>query len=487
MLTCKILVGVYMSKKSITILFGALALTTSGFISASPQATRGTTLLEQISEAFTELADIARPATVSIQSIVSASGQEYANPFDMFGDDYLKRFFGQQYGQQPQQKTAGGSGFLVSPDGYIVTNNHVVKDATQITVTLNDGREYTAVLKGTDSRTDLAVIKIEEKALPYLTFGDSDALKVGEWVVAAGNPFGLEGTITKGIVSAKGRQDLGIAPYEDFIQTDAAINPGNSGGPLLNVRGEVVGVNTAIFSRTGGYMGIGLAIPSKMVQPIIDQIMQNGSVKRAYLGIILQPIDKELSDALGLDKPEGILISDIVKDSPAAKAGLQQGDIIIQYNDQPIKNLNKFRNEIAMMAPGSDIKLKILRNNKVKTLTVCLGCQNDGEVSSAELSQKLGIELENLTPELASKLGYSSDVGGVVISKVKPGSPAAMAGLRSTFLITGVAVDWNDQKPVKTMGEFEAALQELGDKKYIILIVRHQNYQRYYTIKLRNR
>lgn len=466
--------------KFISIL-GAFALTTAT-LAAAPAKTAS--LLEQMSGAFTELAEKAKPATVSIKCTITAGQQEYANPFDMFGDDFMKRFFGPQFHQQqPQQQTSGGSGFLISSDGFIVTNNHVIKDATQITVTLNDGNEYEAVVKGSDPRTDLAVIKIEEKDLPYLAFGDSDALKVGEWVVAAGNPFGLEGTITKGIVSAKGRQDLGIAPYEDFIQTDAAINPGNSGGPLLNVRGEVIGVNTAIFSRSGGYMGIGLAIPSKMVQPVIDQILEKGSVKRAYLGIILQSIDKELSDALGLDKTEGILISDIVKESPAAKAGLQQGDIIVQYNDKPVKNVNKFRNEIGMMPPDSKVQIKILRNRKPQTLTVCLGSQTDGAVMSAEVTQKLGIELENLSPEMASKLGYTSDVSGVVISKVKPGSPAAMAGLRPTFLITGVAID-NVTKPIKGTGDLDAALEQVGDKKYIILIVRHQNFQRYYTVKL---
>ncbi len=477
-----------MTKKLYFLFFGAIAL--AGF-SAPIRAEKGTTILEQMSAAFTELANQATPATVSIQCTLTTSQQEYANPFDMFGDDFFRRFFGQPHGGQPfpqqpqQQQIAGGSGFLISADGYIVTNNHVIKDAHQITVTLNDGTEYEATVKGADPRTDLAVIKIEEKELPYLAFGDSDSLSAGEWVVAIGNPFGLEGTITKGIVSAKGRQDLGIAPYEDFIQTDAAINPGNSGGPLLNVRGEVVGVNTAIFSRSGGYMGIGLAIPSKMVQPVIDQILNQGTVKRAYLGIVLQPVDKELSEALGLDKPDGILISDIVKGSPASEAGLQQGDILLQYNDKPIKNVSKFRNEIAMMTPGESIKLKVLRNQKVQTLSIVLGNQTEGEGVSAELLQKIGVDLENLIPETASKLGYNSEVSGVVITKVKPGSPAALAGLRPSFLITGVVtVDGNSQKPVKNLGELETALQQVGNKKHVILIVRHQNFQRYYTIKL---
>ena len=463
--------------------FGALALTASTL----PHPGKSPALLEQISEAIAELAEESMPAAVSIKCVLCAGQQECVSPFDMFGDDFFRRFFGPQFPQQQQpqqQQTAGGSGFIISANGNIVTNYHVVENATRITVVLSDGREFEAVLKGSDSRTDLALLKIEADHLPFLTFGDSDSLRAGDMVFAVGNPFGLEGTITQGIVSAKGRQDLGIATYEDFIQTDAAINPGNSGGPLLNVRGQVVGVNTAIYSRSGGYMGIGLAIPSKMVQSVIDQIVDQGTVKRAYIGVLLQPVDKELSDALGLDKPEGILISDVVKGSPAAKAGIQQGDIILQYDGKSAKNVNKFRNDVAMMNPGSTVNLKILRSGKIQMISVELGSQADGEVITAEVTQKLGIELENLTPEMSSKLGYSSDVAGVVISKVKPGSPAAMAGLRPTFLITGVAIDWNNQKSIKNIAEFESALQELGDKKHIILIVRQQNFQRYYTIKL---
>ncbi len=480
-----------LQKRMMITVLGVLAFTMPAFSAERTKAMSGASLLEQTSQAFTQIADSAMPATVFIKSQI-ATQQQFVNPFEMFGDnDIFRRFFGQQgqqpfgqqFQQQPQQQLSAGSGFLVSTDGYIVTNNHVIKDATQITVTLNDGREYPATVKGVDSRTDLAVLKIEEKDLPYLTFGDSDGLKIGEWVVAIGNPFGLEATLTQGVVSAKGRQDLGIASYEDFIQTDAAINPGNSGGPLLNLQGDVIGVNTAIFSRSGGYMGIGLAIPSRMAQNVIDQILDTGTVQRAYLGIVLQPVDKELSVALGLEKQEGILISDIVKESPAAMAGLVQGDIIVQYNDKTVKNVSKFRNDVAMMNPGTDLKLKILRNNKPMTIAVNLGSQKEGEVITAEVIQKLGLEVENLTSELAAKLGYSNDVNGVVISKVKPGSPAAITGLRAGYLITGAAINYN-QKPIKNTTEFDETLKEIGEKKHIILIVRHQNFQRYYTLKL---
>lgn len=450
---------------------------------ACPFVGKTPNLLEQSSTTFTHIADIAMPATVFIKSQIKE--HHGANPFDMYSDDFFKRFFGPQFQQREQQpQLAGGSGFLISADGYIVTNHHVVKDASVITVILNDDREYTATVKGSDPRTDLALIKIEEKNLPFLTFGDSDKLRVGEWVVATGNPFGLEATLTVGVVSAKGRQDVGIASYEDFIQTDAAINPGNSGGPLLNLNNEVIGVNTAIFSKNGGCMGIGLSIPSKMAEHVISQLMQDGNIKRAYLGVILQPVDKALCDALQLEKQEGVLISEVIKDSPAAKGGLENGDIILQYNDKPIKNVSKFRNEIAMMKPGSEMKLVALRNNKRQTLKVALGVQSDGEAISTEAIQKIGLTLENMTPEMAGRLGYSSEVEGVVITKVKPGSPAAVAGIQQSYLITGIAFSLNNQKRVRNTTDLEEALKDIGDRKHIILIVRHQNHQRYYTIKM---
>lgn len=450
------------------------------------QESTGTTLLEQTSQAFTGIAKKAMPATVSIKAQLKSCAMD--DPLSP-QDEFFRRFFDQlPFQQMPQMEAqpqlSGGSGFLIRPDGYIVTNYHVVKNATQISVVLNDGREFVATIKGSDPRTDLAVLKIEEKNLPFLSFGDSEDLQVGEWVVAIGNPFGLEATLTVGVVSAQGRQDLGLTAYEDFIQTDAAINPGNSGGPLLNLQSKVIGVNTAILSRSGGYMGIGLAIPSRMAESVIDQIIEGGAVKRAYLGVLLQPVDKELSCALNLEKQEGVLISEVMKDSPAQKGGLLQGDIILAYNDKPVKSVTKLRNEIALMNPNTPLKLKILRNNKTLVLTISLGSQSEGEVITAEMTQKLGLELENLTPEIASKLAIPSDLEGVVISKVKAGSPAANAGLRPGYLIIGVATDWNQQKRIKNMAEFDKEMGSLGDRKHIILIVRQQNYQRYYTIRV---
>lgn len=487
--------------KTLTICTAALllALPLSGFTGEEIVSSKGPSPLEQSSQSFTQIAKKAMPATVFIKSKINSNqmvGQYMQSPFDMFGDDFFRRFFGMpgmpnnpgnpgfQQEMPEQQQMAGGSGFFVSADGYIVTNNHVVKDASQITVVLNDGREFPATVSGTDPRTDLAVLKINEANLPFLTFGDSDDLEIGEWVVAIGTPFALESSLTVGVVSAKGRQDLGITSLEDFIQTDAAINPGNSGGPLLNLQGQVIGVNTAIMSRSGGYMGIGFSIPSHMVQHVISQIMNNGAVKRAYLGIILQPIDQELADALGLDKTDGAIVSDVMKDSPAAKGGLQQGDIIVQYNEKAVKTVAKFRNDIAMMDPNQTIKLKVLRNNQPMELQILLGIQNESDVAAAEITQKIGIEVENLTPDLAARLGVAANTPGVVITKVNPGSPAQMAGLKPGFLITGVAGRSNEPKTIANSAEFDAALQEIQNRKHVVLIVRHQNFQRYYSIKL---
>lgn len=447
----------------------------------------GAAILQQTSKAFSQVAKKTMPATVSIKVQVLSEPQN-SFPFDHFQDDFFRKFFGHmpqfQQPQQPQMRTGSGSGFIIRPNGYIVTNAHVVKDASQITVLLNDGREYPATLKGLDQRTDLAVIKIDAQDLPTLSFGDSDNLEVGEFVVAIGNPLGFEGTLTVGNVSAKGRQDLGIAAHEDFIQHTAAINPGNSGGPLLDLDGHVIGVNSAILTMTGGYMGMGLAIPSKMAEHVIEQIVDGGGVKHSYIGVVPQAIDKELADALGFAKQEGVLISEVKKDSPAYKAGLQQGDVILTYNDKPAKSISKFRSDIAMMGPGSSVRLKVLREGKPITLDVTLAQQPEAEIALSEITQKMGIDLENLTTELAGKLGLSPSAEGIIITKVKPGSPAANAGLRPGFLVTGVAIQSNQVKPVKSLDDFEQAVKEAAGKKHVILIVRHQNFQRYYTLKI---
>ena len=323
-------------------------------------------------KAFSSVAKQASPAVVFVKVEINASDNqnfgvpEGQSPTLPYNDEFLQRFFGfQGKPQQPQPQIGQGSGFIVSADGYIMTNAHVVKGADKIEVTLNDGEVKIATLIGADPHTDVAIIKIDTKNSPYLKLGDSESLEVGEWVVAIGSPFQLQASVTKGIVSAKGRQGLNITDLEDFIQTDAAINPGNSGGPLLDLDSNVIGINTAIVSRSGGYMGIGFAIPSNMAKNVMDQIIKKGSVTRGFLGVSLQPVDKEIAAGFNLSKVEGVLISGIEKGSPAEKAGLQQGDIILEYNDKPIKSLQTFRYDISLMNPESKVNLKIIRKGKL--------------------------------------------------------------------------------------------------------------------------
>jgi serine protease Do len=442
---------------------------------------------EQTSKAFTAVAKKSMPAVLFIKVQSTSSDQEeygssnpysYQNPFD-FNDDFFNRFFG-GVPRQPQRQApqvSQGSGFLVSADGFIMTNAHVVKGADKITVVLHDGREMDATLVGADAHTDIAVIKIEGKDFPYLTFGDSEEIDIGEWVVAIGSPFQLEATLTVGVVSARGRQNLRITDYEDFIQTDAAINPGNSGGPLLNLKSQVIGINTAIVSRSGGYMGIGFAIPSNMAKHIMDQIIEKGSVTRGFLGVSLQPVDKDIADAFNLPKPEGALISEVVKDSPADKAGIKQGDIVLEYNKIPIKSLQNFRKDISMMAPGSTVKLKVNRKGEILNISVLLGSASD-DVNSEGMVQKLGMEIDNLTPDLAKQLGYSAKEEGVVVVKVKPGSPAALVGLRPGFLIQAV-----NHRKVSNVSDFNDVISQMENKR-VLLLVRQGNATRFYSIKV---
>lgn len=444
---------------------------------------------EQTSKAFSNVAKKAMPAVVFIK--VQSSGADldeygnphyYQNPFDFNGDDFFNRFFGMPYRGQPQKpapQLSQGSGFFVTADGYIMTNAHVIKGADKISVVLNDGRELDASLVGADPHTDVAVIKVEGKDFPFLAFGDSDAMDIGEWVVAIGSPFQLEASLTVGVISAKGRQNLRITDLEDFLQTDAAINPGNSGGPLLNLNSEVIGINTAIVSRTGGYMGIGFAIPSNMAKQVKDQLIDKGSVIRGFLGVSLQPIDKDMADAFNLAKPEGALISEVVKDSPADKAGLKQGDIIIEYNKTPVKTLQSFKNDISLMGPGTSIELKVNRNGKILNLSVVLGTASNGLAATGGIVQKLGMEIENLTPDLAKQLGFVKGEEGVVITKIKPSSLAAQAGMRPGFLIQAV-----NHKKVTNIDDFNEAMEAIENKNRVLMLIRYGNTTRFYSIKL---
>ena len=377
-----------------------------------------------------------------------------------------------------------GSGFIFSDEGYILTNHHVVGDADKINVQLSDGREYDAKIVGSDPRSDVAIIKIEEaKDLPVLPLGDSDSLEVGEWVMAVGNPFDLSHTLTVGIVSAKGRTSVGITDYEDFIQTDAAINPGNSGGPLINLKGEAVGINSAIFSKSGGYMGIGFAIPINMVKEIKDQLITAGKVSRGYLGVAIQDITSELKETLDLKSAEGVLIADVSKDSPAEKAGLCRGDVVVEFDGQKVLNVGQFRNMVSLTPPGAEAKIVVIRDGKTTNLLVELGSLEEGaqagSVPKKELMDKLGFSVQDVTEDLAQQFGYSKKEG-VLISQVQPGSLAYLAGLRAGMIVLEV-----NRSSVNNSEEFYRALTESTKTEKALLLVKDNQYSKYVVLPLK--
>ena len=447
----------------------------------------GINYAKEMSKAFTQVAKKAIPAVAFIK-VESSDSNVYSRPGDdfedFFSDDFFQRFFQQPGGgkRSPRNrvKTGEGSGFLISSDGYIATNYHVVKDATKITVDLNDPmkKDIEAQLVGGDPQTDIAILKIAGENLPYLTLGDSNQIDICEWVIAVGSPFGLEASVTVGVVSQKSRNNLKIADLEDFIQTDAAINPGNSGGPLLDLDGNVIGMNTAIVSRSGGYMGIGFAIPSLIIQSVSDQIIHQGEVSRGYLGVELQSIDQDMAEAFKLERPQGILVTQVAKGSAADKAGLKQGDIILELNRIPVKSLETFRNDISLMSPNTEISLKVNRNGKILTLPVKIGSREKLTPPMSSTAQKLGLTVETLTPDLATQNGYKNDEQGVIIRQIQPGSISQRLGLKKGMVIVTV----NHQK-VLTVEDFNQALEK-GDGKQTLLLVNTKAGMRFFSIRL---
>jgi serine protease Do len=456
-----------------------------------PANTSGVMALREMGKAFATVAKEASPAVVGIKVERTMKGLSQGSrvlPFgdegESFGGDLFKRFFGPQApNEAPNEEfnvMGQGSGFLVSADGRILTNSHVVADAEHITVTLLDGREFAAKVIGSDPRSDVAVLKIDAKDLPFLAMGDSDNLEVGEWVIAVGNPFGLSHTVTSGIVSARGRNSVGIADYEDFIQTDAAINPGNSGGPLLDLEGKVVGVNTAIFSRTGGHMGIGFAIPANMVKQIETQLVTSGSVTRGYLGIVIQDLTKDLAKTFDLKNAKGILVSQVTKGSPAERSGFKRGDVITKLDGKPVGPMGSFRNQVSLMEPGSKVPITVLRDGKPVELTAAIGKLADEaspELAHAKAIEELGLTVQNLTPDLAEQFGFSGEEG-VVVTQVKRGSAAALAEMRPGVLIQEV-----NHAPVKNVAEFRAVIEKASSKDVILLLVKDREYAHYVTIR----
>jgi len=389
-------------------------------------------LLTRTGKAMAEVTSAVKPAIVNIATTRTIKVSGGGDPF--FDDPFFKRFFGDQFGRQRQQpkehKSAGlGSGVIVSSDGYIITNSHVIKDADEIKVTLTDKKEFAGRVIGSDPKTEIAVVKIEAKDLPTVSWGNSDALQVGEVVLAVGNPYGLNQTVTMGIVSALGRANVGIADYEDFIQTDAAINPGNSGGALVNIKGELIGINTAIYTTSGGYQGIGFAIPSNMVKSIMASLIKEGKVIRGWLGVTIQKVTPELAKQFNLKEDAGALVGDIMENSPAEKAGLQRGDIILEYDGKKIEEPNILRNMVANNLPGEEHTAVVMRDGKTKHVTITIGelpsdAQQPIETSDYQNVMK-GITVQDVSPELAKKLRIPEKIKGVIISDIDDSSMAA--------------------------------------------------------------
>ncbi|MCA9284840.1 MAG: DegQ family serine endoprotease [Phycisphaerales bacterium] len=425
-----------------------------------------------LSAAFRNAASAIAPSVVSIETVQTATmrptrGQRTPQapqmPNDPFGEELFKRFFGQGGGNlQPMpmpERHGQGSGVVVSDDGYIVTNNHVVEGATELKVNLSDGRTYEAKVVGTDPDTDLAVVKIDASGLTPAKLGDSDNALVGDWVVAVGSPFGLDHTVTAGIVSAKQRSNMGLTTFEDFIQTDAAINPGNSGGPLVNLHGEVVGINTAIRSQAGGSDGIGFAIPSSTVKTVVAGLKDSGRVDRGWLGVQVQPLTPDLAQSFGYSGAHGVLLAEALSGEPAAIAGLQAGDILTKVNGRPIESPRDLVMAVGMKAPGEKVEVELMRDGAAKTVTVVLG-QRTPELAAARgmapapsaSSQKLGIAVESMSDEQRAEVGING-AEGVVIAGIEPGSPAAMAGLQQGDVILSV-----DRHKIETPAEFNQAL-----------------------------
>ena len=402
------------------------------------------------------------PAVVNISTT-----QVVKNPMAL-GDqgssnDPFQGFFHQFFGDMPRtfRTHSLGSGFIIREDGYVVTNNHVVDGATEIAVKLSDGREFPAKIVGRDEKTDLALLKIDAKGLPVLPFGDSDKLQVGEPVMAIGNPFGLEGTVTTGIVSAEGRV-IGEGPYDNFIQTDASINPGNSGGPLVNTAGQVVGIDTAIFSQSGGSVGIGFAIPINMAKTILPQLEAKGHVTRGWLGVSIQPVTPELAKAMQLPKEEGALVAQVLPDSPAQKAGLQAGDVIVEYDGHAIAKAEDLPRLVAGTPVEQTATVKVLRDGKPLTVTAQIAQMPEPQKMAEATSparERLGLAVQPLTPALAKQLGVP-DTSGLVVAEVKDGSPAAEAGIQPGDVIVQV-----NRKPTRTVAELRQALaaQKAGE------------------------
>lgn len=451
------------------------------------EESNGVETLRKASRAFSEVAKKATPAVVAVQveTVERVSGGFMGSPFD---DEFFDRFFGfRPRGRQPQpqerRRVGQASGFIISEDGYVLTNHHVIDRADTIRIKMGDGRTFEGVeVVGSDDKADVALLKIKDiSGLPYLELGDSDDLYVGEWVVAIGNPFGLTETLTVGVVSAKGRRlnQRGEDVYQDFIQTDAAINPGNSGGPLLNLDAKVVGINTAIISGTGGYMGVGLAVPINMATLIKNQLISTGRVERGYIGVSMQDMTSELAEYFNLESRNGVLVMDVEENSPAEKAGLRKDDVMIRVNERAITDGNDVRNIIGFTPPGTDVSITVIRDGKEHKLMVTVGTRDESVLAeTGETGRKLGLTVQTIDADIARQYNLAEGKG-VRISEVESGSPAERAGIQPNMVVYSV-----NRKEVNSVAEFNEALKETEESKRALLLIRTGRFSQYVLLQL---
>ena len=452
-----------------------------------------------VNDGFAELVRAVKPAVVNISVTGSVKNQQTVPDFDGRSpqlEEFFRRFFGELPNMQNQQTpdgypyerktTAVGSGFVIDPDGLVVTNYHVIKSADEIEVVFDDGTRVPAILRGTDEKTDLALLEISiDRPLPYVVFGNSDDAEVGDWVIAIGNPFGLGGTTTSGIISARGR-DIRSGPLDDFIQIDASINRGNSGGPLFNTRGEVIGVNSAIYSPNGGSVGIGFSIPSSIASNVISQLEQSGSVERGYLGVHIQALDTEIADNLGLENDNGALVTQVMEDSPAEKAGIEAGDVILSFDGKELERMRDLPKFVALTPKGKRVKVNVWRNENRKTIKVEIGGNETPKLARGEARDKehkaLGLRLQPANGKGLEKYDLDEDTVGVIIVAVEPESPAAKKGLREGDIIKRV-----NHSDVTAPGEVfdEIAASKAASKESVLMLVERNNQARFVVVPMR--
>jgi serine protease Do len=435
-----------------------------------------TELLTKLGDAMAKIAERVTPAVVNISTTRTVKTPR--NP--LFDDPFFKKFFGEGHeGGQRRKAYSLGSGFIATSDGYIITNNHVIEGAEDILVKLSDNREYKGKVIGVDSRTDVAVIKINEKKLPTIPWGNSDKMRVGEMILAVGNPYGLSHTITMGIISALGRVGIGISDYEDFIQTDAAINPGNSGGPLVNSSGEVIGVTNAIFSTSGGYQGIGFAIPSNMVKNVMDSIISEGKVVRGWLGVQIQPLNADLAKQFGLKDDNGVLLVDVTEGGPAAKAGMKGGDVVVEYDGKKINDPFHFKNMVAETKPGKQVSIRIIREGNLLTANVTIGelpVENQ-VIPNIEIDNALkGVSVQDITDEYRQKMNISEKDRGVIVNNIDEDSPA-LGIINKGDIILEI-----NRKPVTNTKEYTKVISGIESNQNVLALIVRGGVRQYITI-----